>query len=398
MLGKLAWSILCGSDSFFTRVFRTKLLGDGVCTENMTLNSGTNLSWGARSVLHGLDFVRQHVGWKPGLESDLNVWMNRWVNGECPEPNGGILALEHVGLRNLMIRDLRIPSSNGSTATWNDSLIQTLFSEESAKRIPATPICNSRVQDKLYWLHNGVGEYGYGNNGTFISGLSCVTTLVSSEMGIRTENGSNLSIGKWFIDWISYLGTLEDADSRLICFLATFGCLWSVRNRILFQGMSFHPTMFFRLWSQVVETADKALSMVKNGKEVIVQGGIVGSVMKDDWFQWVRDSKPVCTVGTFNSYERMRIMVDAGWKSINKAGLGWVVFSATGDIIFSDKKRVRAESALQAEGIEKPHHQVVDILNDIHELVLSFHCLAFSFIPRSFNTVAHVLACEAMHG
>ncbi|XP_074310520.1 uncharacterized protein LOC141646548 [Silene latifolia] len=122
-------------------------------------------------------------------------------------------------------------------------------------------------------------------------------------------------------------------------------------------------------------------------------------------------------------------MVDAGWKSLDKAGIGWVVFSEVGNILYEEKRCIRAESALQAEGIgllevlmwavkqgfhhlevssdclqlllfidgfQKPQQNLVDILRDIEALAPSFHCLAFRYLPRSLNSLAHSLACEAM--
>ncbi|XP_074265046.1 uncharacterized protein LOC141587462 [Silene latifolia] len=389
-----------------------------------------------------------------------------------------VLDLEHVGLRNLQIRNLRTQANNATGTSWNASLIRTLFSEESAKHILAIPICNSRVDDKLYWLHTGIGEYsvksGYGvlfnefmerratsKDKTRIDAelrLFCKKTLwhlpgpkvwkilvwriisdsfstgvnfarrslgngtgchfcdfegqetmehlfrdcpvsrrlwASSELGIRVENGIHLSIQKWIIEWFYFLGNLDDAKSRLIRFLAMVSCIWSIRNRVLFQGLSFHPLMFFRLWSNVVDTADKALRVSNREKDVMVPGDENDLSLKAEWFQWVRESKPVCVVGSLMLCDHVRIMVDAGWKDVDKGGLGWVGISSVRAIIFTGRKQVSAESALQAEGLgirevlrwalhhkyyhlevstdclslvallaglERPHHQVVDVV------------------------------------
>ncbi|XP_074300700.1 uncharacterized protein LOC141631987 [Silene latifolia] len=122
-------------------------------------------------------------------------------------------------------------------------------------------------------------------------------------------------------------------------------------------------------------------------------------------------------------------MVDAGWKGQNNAGIGWTAKSGSGERLFWTSKRIRAESALQAEGLgvlsvilwarergyrhleissdclslvrqlarmETPHHLLKAILEDIQACFSFFHCLAFSFIPRTFNSDAHSLACKAM--
>ncbi|XP_074298368.1 uncharacterized protein LOC141629235 [Silene latifolia] len=66
-----------------------------------------------------------------------------------------------------------------------------------------------------------------------------------SDLGIRTLGSAHINIGDWVINWIIYLRKTEDAEIKVIKFLATLWCLWLVRNRILFQGEHFHPQMFF---------------------------------------------------------------------------------------------------------------------------------------------------------
>ncbi|XP_074290524.1 uncharacterized protein LOC141617238 [Silene latifolia] len=249
---------------------------------------------------------------------------------------------------------------------------------------------------------------------------------MSSDIGIRAENGSNLTMGQWIIVWVSYFDKLVGCDSKMVKFLAVLWCLWSARNQVLFQGASFHPLMFFRQYNQLVGVAIRAFNGHKNGVVMDDQGD---SGRRSDQISWVKESNPVPVIGTISACDPLRIMVDAGWKSMDNAGIGWVVFSDVGRAIGSDTRRIRAESALQAEGIgllevmkwavdqgfhhmevssdclqlilfiaeiQKPHQQLADILRDIIALATSFHCFAFSFIPRHLNSIAHSLACEAM--
>ncbi|XP_074318820.1 uncharacterized protein LOC141655648 [Silene latifolia] len=248
----------------------------------------------------------------------------------------------------------------------------------------------------------------------------------SSDIGISASNGSHLPVGKWIIDRIYYLDKQECSAERVVRFLATIWCLWSIRNRVLFQASTFHPKMFFNQWNQIVATADKALETNKSGS---TSNGSIGLGRQDDQFLWVCESKPICVVGSISFCDHLRIMVDAGWKTIDNAGIGWVVLSSTGEVIFTARRSIRAESALQEEGlgiyealqwavdrgfrhlevssdcltlicslagIQRPHHCLADILADVDVIASFFHCLAFSYIPRSYNKIAHDLACEAM--
>ncbi|XP_074305536.1 uncharacterized protein LOC141640751 [Silene latifolia] len=161
-------------------------------------------------------------------------------------------------------------------------------------------------------------------------------------------------------------------------------------------------------------------------EEIFDDGGSEGEQMR-----WIRESKPVFVIESPGSCECVRIMVDAGWKDLEKGGgwVGWVAFSPVGHKLFEVYVAIKAESALQAEAlgirevfswakrkglwhlevssdclhiiaclaeVSRPHHHIRAIIDDILCLSSGFHCLSFSFIPRTFNKIAHGLACKAM--
>ncbi|XP_074271618.1 uncharacterized protein LOC141595551 [Silene latifolia] len=247
-----------------------------------------------------------------------------------------------------------------------------------------------------------------------------------TELGIRASQTHRMHIRKWVMQWIIYLEKLEEGTSRIIRFMATLWCIWCVRNRIVFKGESFHPLLFLNLWIQEVRKADEALLVCNKDKVKKAQeaGG-----MGDKTGKWIRESKPFFAIGAQYNCECIRVMVDAGWKSKEKASLGWVAYTETGQLMAEKFKAIKAESALQAEalglrevvlwakeegrwhvevstdclpliafsaGSEKAHHMTKAILEDILALSGYFQCLSFSYIPRSSNKVAHSLAQKAM--
>ncbi|XP_074306530.1 uncharacterized protein LOC141641780 [Silene latifolia] len=234
----------------------------------------------------------------------------------------------------------------------------------------------------------------------------------TSDIGIRAENGSHLPVGRWIMDWIYYLDKQERSAERVVMFLAMIWCLWSVRNRVLFQEINFHPNMFFSQWNQIVTMADKALEM-KSSASTMNESSDMGS--QDDQVAWIRESKPFCVVGSISDCDHVRIMVDAEWKTVDNAGIGWVVLSSTavqaeGLGIYGAMKWAVDQGLRHLEvssdclslicslaGIQKAHHCLADILADVDDIVSFFHCLAFSYIPRSYNKFGHDLACEAMY-
>ncbi|XP_074278716.1 uncharacterized protein LOC141602312 [Silene latifolia] len=202
----------------------------------------------------------------------------------------------------------------GEEFTWNEDFVRQLFSEESANIILAMPICRSRTMDEVYWTHTNKGPamwkvlvwriitdtLSIGNN--FIQrnidlDHSCklynhdgmvVETMehlfrdcevarriwTCSELGIRTVVCSPIRLAKWIVNWIRYLDKMVDAESRL-------------------------------------------QDLVEDGPA------------------WIRDSNLIHMIGVPHSCERIRIMVDVGWKSMDVAGIGWVALTGTRSKAFS---------------------------------------------------------------
>ncbi|XP_074304925.1 uncharacterized protein LOC141639777 [Silene latifolia] len=152
-----------------------------------------------------------------------------------------------------------------------------------------------------------------------------------SDLGIRDCQSLRMSIGKWIINWINYLGKLENAEFALVRFLATLWCLWTMENRIIFQGAVFHLRMFLNEWFRVVGLVDQVVNRVREEKESMAVGSYT---LADNQILEIRESKPICVVGSPGSCTNVRIMVDAGWKSNTFAGIGWVAFGDTWDCIF----------------------------------------------------------------
>ncbi|XP_074283592.1 uncharacterized protein LOC141608134 [Silene latifolia] len=210
----------------------------------------------------------------------------------------------------------------------------------------------------------------------------CVVSRIwaGSQLGLNTNWVSHLSIGEWIITWILYFDMLEESEQRILQFLATLWNIWVLRNNIIFRGTNFYPRLFFENGSHLVSIAIRANQ------------------------------------------------VDASWYRTYEAAIGWVAFDMGGNILFEGGVKMRAES-LQAEamnirrvldwardrgmlhlevvtdflqlvyqiaGIERTHHLIKGILDDITSSTSCFHCLCFSFLPRGLNRIAHGLARQAM--
>ncbi|XP_074271521.1 uncharacterized protein LOC141595451 [Silene latifolia] len=119
------------------------------------------MSWGVRSILHGLDFVLQNIAWKPGIDSDLNVWSTRWVDGGMPEPVDFLLEEGFGFMKDFRIKDL---CYNGGGR--NEGMVRLIFKQESVDKILPTPLISTRSHDEVFWPFSDEVRYtvksGYG--------------------------------------------------------------------------------------------------------------------------------------------------------------------------------------------------------------------------------------------
>ncbi|XP_074272231.1 uncharacterized protein LOC141595809 [Silene latifolia] len=209
--------------------------------------------------------------------------------------------------------------------------------------------------------------------------------------------------------------------------LSTGSHIWVVRNRVVFQKATFHPQLFYGIWRSTVDIVVKAW---EEGEKVRGADRVVGGDLNCSPIE-PRDGHPFYVVGAAFSCASVKVMVDAGWKSVKEAAIGWVATADDGTILFSRSIKIKAQSALQAEalglkdvliwardqgirhldvstdclklllqitGREMVHHLTRGILDDMGVLFPMFHCLSFTFVLRCFNKTAHDLVKKAMRG
>ncbi|XP_074304710.1 uncharacterized protein LOC141639512 [Silene latifolia] len=161
LLSKHAWRIVSKENSLFTLTFREKIFGDSCWTSDIRPQRTNHTSWGVKSVLRGLQLILDNLSWQPGFSSSLNVWTNKWVNGQTPDPKGELLEQDFAFLKDLTIKDLQLNSGG-----WNHQFVQLLFTEETTNRILATVLRTNQTEDVPIWPSTQHGSYtvksGYG--------------------------------------------------------------------------------------------------------------------------------------------------------------------------------------------------------------------------------------------
>ncbi|XP_074306541.1 uncharacterized protein LOC141641792 [Silene latifolia] len=370
-------------------------------------------SWGARSIIQGLKFVRDHIGWKPGIVSNLNVWDKRWVNGHVPEPKDCLLDTSFTFLKDLRVRDICL--NNGR---WNEGLVNLLFEEESANQILAIPLSQTQTHDEVFWPYTNSGSYtvksGYGiifNNffeehgsrkdkGRVNSkwksfckqklwqGVTSLETLdhlfrdcdissriwAGSVLGINTNQAVGVDVRDWIVNWILYLIKLEDGPVQVIHFIGILVSIWNLRNNIIFRGESFNPNIFF-LKARCL-TEDVLQSKLVNTKDALGPPGFGGCDQGNSFdLHALKAGQPFYAVGSFSSCPLVRIYVDASWKDSRLVGFGWVVYDTGGEVRFEGCECGRAESPLQAEALGLKHAITWANRAGILHLEISSDCL-----------------------
>ncbi|XP_074290549.1 uncharacterized protein LOC141617264 [Silene latifolia] len=402
------------------RIFRQKIFGTATFHHGIHPIRGTGCSWGVRSILHGLSFVLENIGWKPGIASKINVWTERLVGGERPEPRNEWLGLNTSHLANLQVRDLLLSDGN-----WNEGIIKSLFTEEWTMRILAIPRCEVRLRDKIYWPHTTSGVF-----------------TVKSAYGIIFE------------DYMIRVGTVKDKSrlndrSRLFCRTILWKLpipqmwkllIWKIITNVLPIGHEFYkrsidvdpscgmcgrgqqalktPEHLFRdcgfssrIWAgsdlgirvegaEGVSISDWICNWIRylaKKEEGIYQ---VISFVATLWALWTTRNRIRFQDQDVNSHiitnmiyrairERVNILrksldkkkwakVDASWNRNFEAAFGWIAYDDMGSELGRRQVRTRAESALQAEAkgvrdivlwAQEWRHLHLDVSSDCLQLI-----------------------------
>ncbi|XP_074300123.1 uncharacterized protein LOC141631337 [Silene latifolia] len=331
----------------------------------------------------------------PGIDSNLNAWSARWVDGGMPEPVDLLLEEGFGFMKDLCIKDLCF---NGGG--WNEGMVRLIFKQESVDKILATPLISTRIHDEVFWPFSNDGRYTVKRpqlwkillwkiitgslpvGSEFIKrnlgwdpfctlcgkGLREVETLehlfrdcdVSSRiwfgsvLGIRTNQNNYLDLGEWIINWITYLKGQKENCYGLIHFLATLNSIWLLRNNSIFRGENLVQKFFFKQLGTLVSLVIKTLEM-KNTNDGDGDGDGVSITNEPEELEnesnCLKNGLPHFIISPFGSSNRWRIMVDASWDETGIAAFGWAVLGAEGKPLFKGMLKGRAESPLQAEAI-----------------------------------------------
>ncbi|XP_074265510.1 uncharacterized protein LOC141587947 [Silene latifolia] len=386
LLAKHGWRIVSGEVSLFCRIFRQKIFGTRTFKHGMNPIRGSGSSWGVRSIIHGLTTVMEHIGWKPGIDSNLNVWTARWVGGERPEPrtvwldpdNGHLANLQDLFTNEWATRILAIPRCEDfmdKAGTVKDrSRLNTrgrMFCQKVLWKLPvpqmwkvllwrtitnALPIGHEFAKRKIVVDASCGMCFGEPRSMETLEylfrdcGLSS-RIWASSDLGIRVEGARDIPISDWITDWILYLRKREEGPHQVIHFVAIIWCLWTMRNMLKFQDLTLNSNVIMNLIFKVVREKVHILCKSQDSSQYRVSGRTDEEVSTQKESMDIRNGHPVCVVGKPVGCDVTRVKVDASWNQTMEAAVGWIAYDELGQELGRRQVHLRAESPLQAEAL-----------------------------------------------
>ncbi|XP_074277008.1 uncharacterized protein LOC141600665 [Silene latifolia] len=376
---------------------------------------GVGYSWGVKSIIYGMELILENIGWKPGLESCLNVWNAKWVNGATPEPKDRFLDFAFLFLGSLQVCELW-----NRDLTWNAPLVRAFFKENDAEWIMATTLCKSWKYNEVFWPLTNDEVYsvksGYGiafmehfeKRGT-IKDKSRITMTGRGFCKSRLWSLPGPNLWKILI-WKIVTNTLpvgfefqkRQIEGNHTCRMCLGDQLYSETMehifrdcglasrvwagselRIRVEGAAMIPLSDWIInWLRYLETLEEGEMRVLVFLAMLWGLWITrnNAVFKGNWvmsrllLQFVannvevclqsmlkekeynekvqrQDGHPVYMVGRRGQCRGIRVKVDAGWLKNFDAAIGWVAYNGYGVMIESGSRKIATESALHAEAL-----------------------------------------------
>ena len=147
MLTRQAWRLLMEPESMCARVLSAKYFPNGnVLTAVPT--EGMSYTW--RSILKGVDLLKEGLIWRVGNGLDINIWTDPWINRE------GLRVPVTPRRQNLVTKVAEL--INPISGTWDEALVQDIFWSVDAAIILATPIRDD-MEDFCAWYPDTKGVF-----------------------------------------------------------------------------------------------------------------------------------------------------------------------------------------------------------------------------------------------
>ncbi|CAN1786686.1 Uncharacterized mitochondrial protein AtMg00310, partial [Linum perenne] len=141
LLGTQTWRIVQEPDLLLARILKGRYYPKSTFLEVLV---GSRPSWGWRSILHGIELVRQGLRWQVGSGCMINPFMDPWI------PN----ILNSRPVLNFSNPISFIPSTVAdlfNCGRWDLETINSIFYKHTVQQILSIPLSLEGVDDRLIW-------------------------------------------------------------------------------------------------------------------------------------------------------------------------------------------------------------------------------------------------------
>lgn len=147
MLAKQGWRLLMNPESLCAQILRAKYYPDG---DVLKAKNRSAMSYSCRSILSGIDLLKNGVIWRVGDGSKISIWEDAWL------PRDHLRRLFTPRGANLLTRvDELIDPYTGS---WDEMLVRDTFWEDDADIILSIPV-HEGMNDLIAWHYNQNGLF-----------------------------------------------------------------------------------------------------------------------------------------------------------------------------------------------------------------------------------------------
>ena len=184
MLARQGWRLLQDPESLCGRVLRAKYFPDGKLLGAVPA-PGISYSW--RSILKGVDLLKEGIIWRVGDGTNIKVWEDPWIpEGDTRRPRS---LPGHSPIT--LVADLLNPNTEG----WDEALVRDLFQEEDAKAILSISICEG-MEDNFAWHFDQRGIFSV--KSSYKIGVMLRDRRLGRDAASSKENSANSTVK---FDW-----------------------------------------------------------------------------------------------------------------------------------------------------------------------------------------------------
>jgi hypothetical protein len=147
MLAKQGWRLIHNQNSLCAQVLKAKYFPDG---DILKVTPSNNMSYTWRSILKGVEVLKEGIVWRIGDGSRVDIWRHPWLSRETSRrpvtPRGHTLISK---VSNLI---------NPITGSWDEELVRQIFVPQDTELILATPV-HVEFDDPVAWHCDSRGMF-----------------------------------------------------------------------------------------------------------------------------------------------------------------------------------------------------------------------------------------------